>query len=203
MPQEPGPTRIGVFGGTFDPIHLGHLIAGQDVLETMALDRLYFVPARRSPGKESDPSAGGTRRLEMVREAVRGDDRMVALDNELRRTPPSYTVDTLSELAASHPSAQLFLILGVDQWAGFGEWRSPREIARLAEIVVVTREGEPPGERRPSFEDRPAPDIHELSVTRIDISSTLIRDRVRRGRSIRFLVPEGVGRIIEAEQLYR
>jgi nicotinate-nucleotide adenylyltransferase len=106
-------------------------------------------------------------------------------------------------LRASDPDAELTLILGADQWQGFARWKNPREIQRLAQIAVLTREGDRPSDVAPDFDDGPPPPIMELPVTRLDISSTLVRDRVRAGRSIRFFVPETVRRMIETGGLYR
>lgn len=195
-----GAGGLGVFGGTFDPIHVGHLAAAQDVLEALGLDRVLFVPALRSPHKPDDPLSPAPLRLRMVRAAVEEDPRFEASDVELRREGLSYTGDTLRELAKG--GRALSLILGADQWAAFARWREPREIARLARIVVMAREGDAPGRVDPGFEDGPPPPFVEVPVTRIDVSSTRLRERARSGRSVRYLVPEAVRRIIEAEKLY-
>jgi nicotinate-nucleotide adenylyltransferase len=192
-----------VFGGTYDPIHVGHLITGIEALEALDLDLLTFVPALRSPHKPDATLTPAEVRLDMVRGAVEGLPRLTVSDVELRRAAPSYTVDTLAEMATSEPDAEITLLLGVDQWRAFGRWKEPREIVRLARIAVLTREGERPSESLPELGDGPPPTFLEIPVTRLDVSSTLVRERVRARRSIRFLVPEPVGRIIEAKSLYR
>ncbi len=194
--------RLGVFGGTFDPLHQGHLIAAQDIFEAMALERIVFVPARRSPHKEREPAASTKSRFRMIECAVEGDDRFEVSDTELSRESPSYTIDTLEGLAAERPGSPLVLILGVDQWARFGRWRAPARIAGLAHLALMTRAGERAADSDPGLgEDTPLA-FTEVPVTRIDISSSLVRSRVRRGLSIRYLVPEAVRRIIEDENLY-
>lgn len=196
------PQRIGIFGGTFDPPHIGHVAVGEEVLETLRLERLLFVPTSRSPLKAEAPVASGALRIRMLEAAVSGDGRFEVLDIEIRRGGTSYTVDTLAELASERPDARLVLVIGVDQWADMGSWSRPREVTDLAEIAVVTRSGERPAEVDPGLRDGPPPPFTEVSVTRIDISSTLVRERIGQGRSARYLVPEAVHRIIEAEKLY-
>ncbi len=204
MDRAAGSVRLGVFGGSFDPLHVGHLAVAQDVLEALDLDRVLFVPARRSPHKSEAPHASGEHRLRMVRDATRGDPRFEVSGMELRREEPSFTVDTLRELAKERPGARLFLILGADQWAGFGRWHQPREITRLAELVVMSREGDRPTAVDPGLEngDDGSLRAREVSVVRLDVSSTHLRRRIFEGRTVRYLVPDPVRRIIERENLY-
>ncbi|MSR23142.1 MAG: nicotinate (nicotinamide) nucleotide adenylyltransferase [Gemmatimonadetes bacterium] len=197
-----GVRKVGIFGGTFDPPHVGHLAVAKDAMEALGLERVLLVPAVRSPFKSEAPAAPAPTRLRMIAEAVSDEPRFEVCDLELRREAPSYTVDTLARLSEDMPGIRLVLLLGVDQWAGFGRWRRPREIARLAEIAVLTRSGERPGALDPELEDGPPIPFIEVPVTRIDLSSTEVRNRVREGRSARWLVPEAVRRIIEAEKLY-
>jgi len=190
--------RIALFGGTFDPPHHGHLVVAQDVVETLELDALYFVPAGMPPHKRDEPMSPARLRLEMVRAAVRDDLRLHASGIEVRREGPSYTVDTLRELEGRPGSGRLFFVMGVDQFAELHTWKEPEAVARLARLVVITREGDDPESVDPGV-DVP---WEFVPVTRIDISSTRIRQRVREGRPIRYLVPEAVRRIIERERLY-
>jgi nicotinate-nucleotide adenylyltransferase len=193
--------RIGVLGGTFDPFHTGHLIAAQEVVEALKLDHLFLVPPGFLPTRPRKSLTPGSLRLRMIRAVVEEDPRFSASDIELRRDGVSFTVDTVREFRELHPEAELFLVFGSDQWRTFGTWRDPREIARLATLVVMTREGE--GARGDAgFGDAAPPACTEVPVLRIDISSTDIRERVRDGRSIRYLVPEAGRRIIEAAKLY-
>ncbi len=201
-PVDRGQLRLGVMGGTFDPVHAGHLIVAQDVLEALELDRILFVPAARPPHKSHEGLAPASLRVRMVRSAVEGDPRFQVSDLELKRPGVSYTVDTLEELHDQYPEAELHLILGADQWADFGHWHKPRRIAELARLVLMTREGDRPSEVDAGFTDGPPPAFVELQVTQVDISSTRLRERLRAGRAIRYLVPEPVRRIIEAGKLY-
>ena len=187
--------RVGVFGGTFDPPHVGHLIAAQDAIEGLPLDVVLFVPAHVPPHKQHEPVTPAALRLRMLEAALAGDARYRISDVELRRTGPSYTADTLRDLRDAGAGDELFLLLGVDQVREFSTWREPDEVLRLARLVMLTRAG---------IEEAPAGDIvHEtVTVTRVDISSTLIRERVAAGRSIRYLVPEAVAEIIGEERLY-
>jgi len=187
--------RIGVLGGTFDPPHHGHLIVAGDVCEALSLDRLLLVPSAEPPHKPGAVQASAEQRLRLVRAAVEGDSRFEVDDLELRRTGPSYTVDTLRLLRERHPGCELYFLIGVDQVRELHTWREPEEVARLATLVAVSRGGEDPGAS-------PYP-LRRVAVTRIDISATEVRRRVREGRSIRYLVPEGVRELIEREGLYR
>lgn len=192
--------RLGLLGGTFDPPHLGHLIAAQDALEALSLDRVAFVPAARPPHKRDRQVTEAAHRLAMLRLAI-GDDPRLALEPlELGRDGPSYTVDTVRELAAR--GDQLFLLMGTDQWNEFGSWREPQEICRLAAIGVLRRAGESAGGNDGQEATSPG-SVHDVPVTRIDISSTLVRRAVAEGRSIRYLVPDAVAAYIEANALYR
>lgn len=190
--------KLGVFGGTFDPPHLGHLIVAQDACVALGLDRVLFVPARLPPHKRARDVAPAPLRLEMVRAAVAGDDRFDVGDLEVRRSGPSYTVDTLRELkqGAAGRETELFFMMGVDQFRVFDTWRDPDEIAALATLVVLSRGG---AEEVATAADV---DYETLAVTRIDVSSTDVRRRVRRGRPIRYLVPDPVEELIRREGLY-
>jgi nicotinate-nucleotide adenylyltransferase len=191
-----------VFGGTFDPLHVGHLVVAQDAFEALGLDRLLLVPARQSPHRPEPPKASPDQRLRMVRGSVQGDPRFEVRDMEIQRDGPSFTVDTLRALRRECPGAELYLLIGADQWAGFARWREPGEIGRLARVVVMARAGEHPTEVASGFAPGEAPDIVEVPVTRVDVSASLVRERVARGLPIRYLVPDPVRQIIEAENLY-
>lgn len=191
--------RVALFGGTFDPPHLGHLVVAQDVVEALDLDGLVFVPAGVPPHKRDERFSPGRLRLEMLRASVAGDPRLSASDMELRREGPSFTVDTLRALRAERPDAALHFVLGVDQFAELHTWKEPEAVARLARLVVITREGDEPESVDPGVEV----DYDFVPVTRVDVSSTEVRRRVREGRPVRYLVPEPVRRIIDSEGLYR
>ena len=188
--------EIGVFGGSFDPPHLGHLNVARDAAEHLGLGRVLLVPAHRSPFKtDSDATAPDLRRG-MCEAAVAGDPLFEVWDGELRRPPPSWTVDSLEALET--PGRRLTLLMGQDQWATFHRWKAPRRILELARVAVLDRGGYdgPPG---PADGDWPCV---RVPVRRLEISSTEIRDRVRTGRSIRYLVPEPVRSLIESNTLY-
>jgi nicotinate-nucleotide adenylyltransferase len=188
--------RIGIFGGTFDPPHVGHLIVASDACVALELDRLILVPSADPPHKRGAVTGTPEQRLEMVRAAVRDDPRFAVDDLELRREGASYTVDTLRALRSRYPEAELFFLVGVDQMRELHSWREPREVARLARLSVVTREGDTPDADSP-FEHTVVP------VTRIDLSATDIRRRIREGKSVRYLVTEEVAGMIEEFGLYR
>lgn len=189
---------MGVFGGTFDPPHLGHLIVARDAADVLAIDRVLLVLAARPPHK-GEPDATAPIRWEMLEAAAENDPLLVASDLELVRTGPSYTVDTLRELRSLFPETELALLMGVDQWRQFAGWHAPATIGRLATIAVMARESEDPEAADPGL----GLDYRTVPVRRIDISATDIRTRVRAGRSVRYLVPERVRTIIEREALYR
>ena len=182
--------RIGVFGGSFDPVHHGHLAIALAALEALPLDRVIFVPARRSPLKDSAPAASETQRLAMLERAIDGEKRFGVSRIELGRPDPSYTVDTLEELA---PEGQLFLILGADAAGDFGRWRRPERIRELATLVVA---------RRPGTSGPPLDGATTLDTPLMDISARELRERAARGRSLRYLVPDAVWRYIEEHGIY-
>lgn len=188
--------RLGLYGGTFDPPHLGHLVAASEACDLLRLDRLLWVPAAVHPLKCGRVRTPAPLRLEMARAAVADDPRFRADDLELRREGPSYTVDTLRQVRDRHPGAEIFFLTGADNLADLPRWREPDEIARIATLAVVTREGE----RLP--DDPPYPAVH-VPVTRVDVSSTLVRRFAAEGRSLRYLVPDAVRAVIERERLYR
>jgi nicotinate-nucleotide adenylyltransferase len=185
-------SRVGVFGGTFDPVHVGHLAIAMATVESIPLDRVLFVLARRSPLKDRAPVASESDRLEMLRLAVADEPRFATSRSELDREGPSYTVDTLEQLAGPD---ELFLILGADALADIARWHRPERIAELATIVVAARPGAPAAT---------AADRRLLVDTPLcDISSRELRARAARGRSLRYLVPDNVWRYIEERGLYR
>jgi nicotinate-nucleotide adenylyltransferase len=189
--------RIGVYGGTFDPPHIGHLLLASDARDALRLDRLIFVPAGAQPFKvDSPPVASARDRLEMVRIAVADDAHYVVDDTEINRKGLSYTVDTLEHLSGRHAGSELFLLMGEDALEGFPKWREPERIRSLAALAVMTRADQ--SDRLPPIEG-----VIQVSTRRVDVSSTEIRQRLHRGKSIKGFVPEGVERFIEARGLYR
>jgi len=189
--------RIGLLGGTFDPPHIGHLVMAVQVRDELDLDVVLLVvahqPWQKVDDREVSPSAD---RLALVQAAVAELEGVEASDLEIRRGGPSYTADTLAELAADGPDDELFVILGADAAAGLPTWERGDEVKRLGRIVVADRAGDtgppPPGWT-----------WTEVPMTRLDVSSTDLRRRVAEGRSIDVLVPPAVRREIEARALYR
>jgi nicotinate-nucleotide adenylyltransferase len=196
--------RLGVFGGSFDPPHVGHLLLAQDAVEHLALDRLVFVPAARQPLK---PGAGASaaHRLAMVG-LLAGDEPRFAVDPvEIERGGLSFTVDTLRHLRRRDPEASLLLLLGADAAVLLPQWREPGEVLALARLVVMTRDDRTaatlPAEIR-ALAIRGAGEPLALAARRVDVSSTEIRERVAAGRSVRGFVPEAVAGYIAAHGLY-
>ena len=196
--------RTAVLGGSFNPIHYGHLLLADDVLDALGLDRVLFVPAALPPHKPSSQLALADDRYAMVQLAVAGHPKFVVSDLELRRAGPSYTVDTLEALRI--PREDLFLIVGSETFLDMLTWRTPRRVARLAQIVVVPRVGS-------AFDPDSAAVrkvVHEIGqeplVVRaisLPISASDLRHRVRERRSLAYRVPEAVDAYIQAKRLYR
>jgi nicotinate-nucleotide adenylyltransferase len=182
--------KIGIYGGTFDPIHYGHLILGRDACEQLHLEKLFFIPAAVSPFKEP-PAASMEARLSMVRAAIRVETAFVVDDCELRRPPPSYAIDTVEQIRERERGAEVYYLVGEDNVESLPRWRRFDELKKLVRFVVLDRTGETP---RHSY---------EIVRRKIDISSTEIRNRVASGRSIRYLVPPEVEEIIQQGKIYR
>jgi len=200
--------RIGVLGGTFNPVHTGHLLIAQDALEQFGLDRALFVPCCRPPHKPGGGLAAAAHRVAMVRAAVRGDRRFEVSELEIRRGGVSYTVDTARALRAAYPGAEIAFIIGSDSLLELRYWRSIGELLRLSRFVTLARPGWATAALAPQALGLPAPWggrlLAEVRVGHaIDISSTDIRRRVAEGRSIRYLVPRAVAAYIARHGLYR
>ena len=193
--------RFGLFGGTFDPPHTGHLIAAQDAALALRLDRVLFVPAAVPPHKQHRTITPAEFRLRMLALALSDDTRFTLDPVELERPGPSYTVDTLRELRRRLPG-DWTLLLGADQYEEFATWREPEEVLRLATVGVLERAGTLPRSAPSNVPAEARDGVVRVSVTRVDISSTAIRQRVAAGVSIRYLVPSGVETFIAETGLY-
>lgn len=180
-----------MLGGTFDPLHVGHLIVAQDVSERLDLDRLLVVPAGRPPHREAVLAA--RTRLRLVREAFEGDDRIEVSPLEIRREGTSYTVDTLAAIVERRSPADLFCIVGVDQLGTFDTWHRPDRILELATLVVMARGGVEPDE----VDVPTGVEFRSVEVTRVDVSGSRIRRRLEEGRPVRYLVPEAIRESVE------
>jgi nicotinate-nucleotide adenylyltransferase len=208
---------LGILGGTFDPIHVAHLRIAEEARETLALERVLFVPAAAPPHRRA-PGPTPEQRLAMVRLAIASNPRFEALDLELRRAGPSYSVDTLRELGERHPGARLWFVIGSDAFAELDTWHRPEELCGIASFAVA---------RRPGSDDRPLASLVPPSLSNafrttaaglehasgqqvralpgapLEVSATDLRRRVARGASIRYLVPDPVIEYIEKNRLYK
>ncbi len=196
--------RTAVFGGSFNPIHYGHLLLADEVLEALTLDRVLFVPAAMPPHKSPAHLAPAADRYEMVRSAIGGRPGFEVSDVELRRAGPSYTVDTLAELGI--PRGDLFLIVGSETFLDLLTWREPRRIATLARLVVVPRVGsafDPDGAAAQKVVREIGQEPLIVRATSLPISASDLRRRVREGRSTAYRLPDAVAAYIRARRLYQ
>ena len=185
--------RLGIFGGTFNPIHAGHLLLAETARESFGLNRVVFIPAHQPPHKPGRTLLAGSVRLKLIQLAIHDQPAFVASDLELRRPGLSYSIETARILHQQYPRAQLFLLIGEDMLAV--RWVAWKELKRLCTVVIAHR----PGSRR----RRGEPGLQWLSMPQVDIASSDIRARVQRGRSIRYLVPLVVERYIRRHRLYQ
>jgi nicotinate-nucleotide adenylyltransferase len=197
--------RLGIYGGTFDPVHYAHLLAAEQCREQCRLDEVWFIPAAAPPHKPTRAISSGEARAEMLEIALAGHSNFRVDRRELEREGLSYTVETLADIQAGDPMRELFLLLGADSVADFATWREPERILELATLMAVNR-----GRARPdlcSFEQRFGSAAHDrvlhVDMPAVDLSATDIRERVRRGQSIRFMTPRGVEAYIAQQGLYR
>lgn len=191
------PRRIGLYGGSFDPVHLGHLLVARAAQEELALDRLILIPTARSPFKPNEPPAPAAVRLRLLRLAFAGWPRCELDPQEIVRGGTSYTVETLRRWRARFPEAELFWLIGADHVPSLPRWREAEELARLAEFVVVPRPGQPePAHPPPPFR------LRRLRGFPLALSASAIRKRIRAGQSITPLVPPAVAEAISRNGLY-
>lgn len=191
--------RLGIFGGTFDPIHTGHLIIAEDVWERFSLQKLIFVPARTPPHKDDPTIASPHHRCSMISLAIKGNTHFEVSDVEIRRPGRSYTVDTLEAFRNIYPEpTELLFIMGLDQALEVQTWKDPERLFSLAEILVVPR----PGYSATGLKEEIRGEVKLLEGRSIDISSTEIRRRVGAGQSIRYLAPKEVEAYIHDNRLY-
>jgi len=208
--------KIGIFGGTFDPIHYGHLRPALEILDAFSLDSMLFIPAGQPPHRRA-PRASAEQRLAMVRAAVQGEPHFQVDERELKRSGPSYMADTLLELQREYSGAALVLVLGTDAFLGLPGWERWREVFDYAHVAVAHRpgwwlqaEGELASLLAERFDanprralERPAGSILLRPVTQLEISSTRIREEAAAGRELRYLVPDAVRELIIKSACYR
>ena len=188
--------KIGIFGGSFDPVHHGHLFVAQAAVEELGLDRLFFVPAALSPFKPESQPAPASVRLQLLRLALAGKSHCQVDDQEIRRGGISYTVDTLRDYAQQFPGAKLFCLIGADNASKLAAWREPAALAQLAEFVAVPRPGGAPAVFPPPFRGR------LLKGFPFGVSSTDIRARLKAGLPVDSLVPAAVAEAIHHARIY-
>ncbi|HEX3818543.1 MAG TPA: nicotinate-nucleotide adenylyltransferase [Chthoniobacterales bacterium] len=183
--------KIGIFGGSFDPVHHGHLILAREALETLPLDRVLFIPAAQSPHKTAHVPTSAALRWEMLSAAIAGENGFDISRIEIDRPPPSFSIDTVETLRTETTDTQFFFLVGQDNLSELRSWHRFDDLETLVQFVVLDRTG------KEAAYDYPA------VRRKIDISATTIRNRVASGRSIRYLVPDAVERIIRRENLYQ
>ncbi|MBN2120337.1 MAG: nicotinate (nicotinamide) nucleotide adenylyltransferase [Candidatus Omnitrophica bacterium] len=174
--------KIGILGGTFNPLHYGHLILGEYVRDYLKLDKVIFIPCNIPPHKAEDRLLSSKLRLRLLKVALKKSKYFRVKSLEIDRGGISYTVDTLLQIKKMYPKDKLFLIIGSDLFKGFGSWHKPKTILKLAKVVVVLREALRKKSKGFIF----------ISMPKIEISSSLIRKRIKQGKSIRYLVPEEI-----------
>ncbi|MFA5146043.1 MAG: nicotinate-nucleotide adenylyltransferase [Candidatus Omnitrophota bacterium] len=188
--------RIGILGGTFDPIHMGHLILAEEACFKLKLDKVIFVPTYLSPHKESGPVVSAEDRFRMTELAIEDNPALEASRFEIDARKRSYSIDTLKEFRAKYgQESQLYFITGSDSLKDLFSWKDVNEIFKISKFIVANRPGYP-------FQDVPK-EVDTVVITPIEVSSHDIRKRVKEGRSIRYLVPEKVRRYIADHKLYR
>lgn len=189
--------RIGLFGGSFDPVHLGHLLVAQAACEDLALDRLFLIPAAQSPFKPASKPAPDAMRLRMLRLALAGKSNYEIDEQELQRGGVSFTIDTARDYSARFPGSEIFYLIGADHVPTLPKWREAQQLAMLVQFVVIPRPGDAPASLPPPFR------IRTLGGWPLQLSSSQVRARVREGLAVNHLLPFGVSAVIEEEKLYR
>ncbi len=181
--------RIGIFGGSFNPVHYGHVLLARRALSALNLDRVYFVPANRNPLKSAAVLLPAALRLRLLRIALRPYPPLLVSDCELRRKGLSFTVDTLEYFRKKFPGSTLYFLCGADTPRGLARWKNPEKILRLGRFVAMTRPGHALGRQRPG--------VLELPFDAVDVSASRVREALARGGSVRRWVPAGTEKVLE------
>ena len=182
--------KIAIYGGTFDPVHHGHLIVAREAIERLGAEQVIFIPARVSPLRKTAPVARDEIRLLMIKAAIENEPGFAVDDCELLRPPPSYTIDTIEQIRQRNSEATIYCLIGEDNVDKLTKWRRFADLEKMVHLVVLDRSGQQPHHAYP------------IIRRKIDISATEIRKRVATGRSIRYFVPPAVEEIIRREKLY-
>jgi len=191
--------RLGILGGTFDPIHSGHLILAEQLKDELKLQKVIFIPSANPPHKENHPVSPAKDRLKMVKIAIQDNPDFLISDIELRRGGKSYTIDTLARLVKFYKDSELFFLLGSDAIDELPTWKEPDKIFQKVKVVIALR----PGFDRINQKNRFVQKSLVVPINGLNISSSQIRERIREGKSIRYLVPPGVEKFIRSKKLYR
>lgn len=187
--------RIGILGGTFNPVHIGHLILAEEAREKLGLEKMIFVPANLPPHKDNGDIAEASQRLKMLKYAVKGNKHFGVSDVEIKREGRSYTIDTIREFKKKHPGDDLYFIIGSDLLKYLDAWKDLGEINKMVKFVCATRPGYPL-ESIPSY-------IETLKIRAVDVSGFEVRQCIKENKSFRYLVPEAVFNFINQKRLYR
>ncbi|MFH1442173.1 MAG: nicotinate-nucleotide adenylyltransferase [Candidatus Omnitrophota bacterium] len=187
--------KIGILGGTFNPIHIGHLILAEEIREKLELDKIVFVPTFMPPHKNNSEIAAASNRYKMIKAAISGNKHFLVSDIEIKRKGPSYTIDTVREFKKVYPADEFYFITGSDLLKYLDEWKDLSEILKQVKFVVATRPGYPL-DRIPTY-------ISTISIRAVDVSAFEIRQASKDGKSFRYLVPEAVYNYIVKRRLYK
>ena len=188
--------RTGIFGGSFNPIHIGHLALANYLCENDYIDELWFLVSPQNPFKQNEKLLDDKTRLRMVNAAVRGYGRFYVSDFEFSLPKPSYTINTLNKLSETYTDRNFYLIIGADNWAAFDRWKSPEEIISKHHVLVYPRLGYDIPEMLPQ-------NVRTVDSPLIEVSSTFIRESISQGKNVRYFLHPAVYEIIEKESLYR
>lgn len=197
--------RLGIFGGTFDPVHFGHLLLAEQCREQCALDEVWFLPAGLPPHKPARAVASGPARAEMLELAIAGHAQFRVDRREIKKTTPAWTVETLTELQAEDPARELYFLMGADSLHDFPTWREPARILELATLAVVNRGDAPPPDTEPVarlFGPSAIERIRLVTMPAVDLSASDIRQRIGAAESIRYMTPRAVECYIESHRPY-
>ncbi len=185
--------KVGILGGTFDPPHIGHLLIANEVLSSLLLDEVWFMPNQEPPHKKKSGDVQNTHRIQMLELAVLGNPFFKIQTIELARQGPSYTVDTMKRINADYSGHQFFFIIGADMIEYLPKWQKIEELVKLVQFVGV---------ERPSYNWKTDYPVLYVDVPAIDVSSSMIRDRLKKGKTVRYLLPDPVIQYIEENHLY-